>query len=123
MLVKIVDRETFLDLPEGTVFSNYDDRVYGVPFELGDLCIKQANVECCVDHKQYVNATRLGYIAATRLKHEDLLEHMQSGQSFDVDLNSVTGFGGYLKTANMFVVWEEKELRQLIDVLSRCLNT
>jgi len=50
-----------------------------------------------------------------------LFEAEKTGKSFDVDIDQ-TGRNGEFEPEQLFAIWENKDIEQLIDHLKRCIK-
>ena len=109
--MKIVNRETFLELPPGTLFSKYR-HCYMEALEIkgdslrNDYCFQQiAEAIACTSSVQ----------------HTDLLDDMATaGLSVPVDLNC-QGRDGCFEMDQLFAVWEHADVEALVARLQQAL--
>lgn len=111
--MKIVDLNTFLALPENTVFAKYKPCVFE------DLSIKGATigddflVQYLVD--SFINSGTTDFFdTLNRIEH--------SGESVTMDFDSWSR-DGMFEPSQLFAVWEDSDIQLLIDRLSRCVST
>jgi hypothetical protein len=109
--MKIVDLKTFRSLPNNTVFSKYE------PCILGELKIKGKTWE--VD---FVASSIADAIAQSgSVEFTDLLESAEhDGISLAMDFDSEMRDGCF-EDKQLFAVWEETDVRKLIERLKLCL--
>jgi len=106
--MKIVDRKTFLALPDETLFSKYEPCVFG------DLTIKGETVGAndfltqqicdavrCRDSGEFANIL---YVA------------QETGRSFEMDFNCM-GRDGIFEDEQLFAIWDHADIIDLIKRL------
>lgn len=110
--MKIVDRQTFLSLPENTLFSTYDPQVFG-PLE-----IKGASLTNDFYVQDIASA-----VASTGDQDEcNILDHaLQTGSSFRMDFNC-EGRDGCFEDNELYAVWEREDVESLISRLQECIK-
>lgn len=106
--MKIISRETFLLMPEGTLFSKYEPCVFG------PLCIKGQTIGAndflvqkiadSVDASSFDDFSQI------------LFKSQQSGKGFKIDLNC-EGRDGMFEDDQLFAVWEIADVESLIQRL------
>lgn len=109
--MKIVNRETFLAMPEGTLFSKYHPCVFE------DLCIKGETWDSDFQVQQVVDAiecTGSGDFS-NRLHRSEIL-----GESLPMDFNCM-GRDGCFDDDQLFAVWERADVEALIVRLTQTL--
>lgn len=110
--MKIVDRETFLSLPSGTLFSKCEPWIFDHLTIKGPTCGNDFMEQQIVDA---VNANDTG-------EHIDLLEDsLETRSSIPLDFHSM-GRDGCFDRDQLFAVWERQDVRDLIDRLSEALE-
>jgi hypothetical protein len=112
--MKIVDRKTFLALPEWTVFSKY------TPCIFGELQIKGSTLKSSGDFCAYSITS-----AIDRDSSEDFfdkLERMEkNGEAVPMDFDS-GGRDGCFDLDQLFAVWDEQDVRKLIGRLEQSIG-
>lgn len=111
--MKIVDRKTFLSMPENTLFSKYS------PCHMEEFAIKLDTLETNDFIVQYIDSA---------IEHTDsgnwssLLDKSQAtGCSLPMDFNC-SSRDGCFDDYQLFAVWEKEDVRKLIDRLALCLD-
>ena len=108
--MKIVDRRTFLAMPGGVLYSNYE------PCFFGELCIKGATVagnDFCV--QQIADAGK----CHDRGEFADVLfDAAANGTSFALDF-ACEGRDGMFDEHQLFAVWEPQDVAALIARLQQ----
>jgi len=110
--MKIVNLEAFRALPANTVFSYYtpycfdDLRIKG---ETWDVDFLSSGIVDAIDHTG--NANEMFAIMDTSAKH---------GDSIVMNFHEMERDGGYEKD-QLFAVWEQVDVRDLITRLQECL--
>lgn len=106
--MKIIDRKTFLALPDETLFSKYEPCVFG------DLTIKGETVG--------VNDFLIQQICDAVRCHDsgefaEILDDAQeTGRSFDMDFDCM-GRDGLFDDEQLFAIWEPADIIALIERL------
>lgn len=103
--MKIIDRKTFLAMPEGTLFAKYE------PCNFGDLQIKGDSL-----HNDFFTQELSGAIEHNNgMDFSDkLFDAAANGTSLPVDLQC-QGRDGLFDDDQLFAVWEAKDVEQLIE--------
>lgn len=112
--MKIVNLDTFLALPAGTLFAKY------APCAFEDLCIKDDSIMAARDffYQDIVGAID----AADSGKWSDLLfESQETGKSITMDFEC-GGRDGCFEPDQLFAVWERQDVQALIARLQRTLS-
>lgn len=112
--MRIVNRQTFLALPAGTVYMPYEPCVFSAPLIKGDTIYGQriTGTETPIDHWEQ----SLNTIGNSGGSHEDfdILERAeQKGESFRLDLHCEGREGLYDDTLQ-YAVYEAADVDQLI---------
>ena len=109
--MKIVNRQTFLSLPAMTVFSKYD------PFLFGTLKVKWSNEK---DEHDFIASDLVGDMdCSCSEEYSDKLElYEKTGESFSFSLEE-TCRDGEFNEDQLFCVYEQKDVQQLIDFLQQ----
>lgn len=110
--MRFVNREQFLKLPANTVFLEYD------PHVLGSICIKGDTINYMEFRVQ-----ELTEVLETGDSHcySILEDAIESGNSFDLDLNC-SGRDQLFDEDQLFLVWEQKDVIQLVARLTACIE-
>jgi len=111
--MKIIDRKTFLSLPDETLFSKYEPCVFG------DLTIKGATVgtndfltQQISDAVAYNDSGDFGYIMETA---------RETGCSIYMDFDCM-GRDGLFDEEQLFAIWETADIVALIDRLKMLVH-
>jgi hypothetical protein len=105
--MKIVTREKFLKMPEGTLYSKYEPCVFG------ELCIKGESWEVDFLYQDIVSSVE----CSGSDEFFGILDTAEeTGCSFDMDLDC-QGRDGLYDMEQLFAVWETKDVVQLISRL------
>lgn len=120
--MKIVDRETFLKLPEGTVYSEFNPCVFG------ELCIKGESIGseengfgswCYQPIADAVETNGPGDIGGQLF---DLTEDsLANGTSMKMDFDC-SQRDGFYDEDQLFAVWERQDVEALIARLQETLE-
>lgn len=112
--MRIVDRKTFLAMPDGTVYAKYE------PQDFGPLCVKGDSLG---DIDFYS-----GDLCHPRFEgdhgsdtHYDILTEIEGGASVAVYLN-VEGRDGLFDKGQLFAIWERADVEALIARLQETLR-
>ena len=110
--MKIVNRETFLALPPGTLFSKYEPCVFE------DLCIKGETWGNDFQVQQIADAIESTGCEdfSKRLFHSEV-----EGDSLPMDFNCM-GRDGCFDDDQLFAVWERADVEALIVRLTKTLQ-
>jgi hypothetical protein len=113
--MKIVNRDTFLALPEGTFFTTYYPQVFG------DLRVKGKTSN--INPFKY-DFQSIGSIDSDKSEEQfDILfDAQKNGSSFKLDLNYGDHESVYDDT-ELFAVWELDDVRQLKGLIDSCYLT
>lgn len=108
--MKLLNRTEFLEMPENTLFSNYDNgNIEGLnikgeslsnDFCYGDIIFSVEN-----------NGNDLFYV----------IDEIERGKSFPVDLNSYAR-EGLFDDSLQYIVWENDDIKALISKLNKCVK-
>ena len=109
--MKIVDRKTFLGMPDGTVFSKY------APQYFEGLCIKRETVGGC-DFRYDQLADALP--ARDTAHHMELCYRAEAGESVPLDFER-SYRDGLFEDEQLFSVWERADVEALIVQLQQSL--
>ena len=113
--MKIISRDEFLKLPEGTIFSKYEYMVFGPLSIKGDSLTNP-----CIDFFELAIAEAVDcWGPAECIQMLDSAEH--KGTSFAMDLECM-GRDGLFEKEQLFAVWEKEELLALIGVLQKAIK-
>ena len=110
--MKIVDRKTFLELPENTLFSKWASCVFG------DLTIKGASWEHDFLTQEIASAVECNDSG----EFADLCDDAaRTGKSIAINLDCM-GRDGCFDEGQMFAVWEAEDVLALIERLKACVS-
>lgn len=122
--MKIVDRKTFLSMPENTLFMKY------VPCCFSDPCIKMRTIEDddnrCIDFFYQplndVMCPKSGKGWPNEYLHDSdvLLDAQEQDKSFLMDYE-VESRDGEFQQKQLFAVYDSDDINLLINRLARCL--
>ena len=109
--MKIVDRKTFIDFPENTLFSKWE------PCNFGPLTIKGKSWEQDFLKQQIADTVKcndsVGFV--------DLCYHAaRTGESISLDFDC-QGRDGMFDNKQLFAVWEREDVLALIERLKLCV--
>ncbi len=110
--MKIVDLQTFRELPSNTVFTKYTHCVFD------ELCIKGVTLEndFCVqdiaDSIQFANSEEFA---------DNLFRAADTGESIRFDFEC-EGRDGLFDKDQLFAVWDDDDVRNLINRLGKCIK-
>jgi hypothetical protein len=115
--MKIINRKTFLAMPEGILFSRYQAQ----GFSFGELCIKAETFSHGVVGDFYFQRIA----SSIRFDNSDeffsiVADAHISGNSIPMDFDCQDR-DGLFEDGQLFAVWEERDVRMLIDRLMRTL--
>jgi hypothetical protein len=109
--VKIINRKQFLALPEGVLFSKYK------PYSFEPPLVKGESMPNDFGYQDIVYAVKCG-------GSDDMMNILEeselTGSSFDMDFDCGSR-DGLFEDAQLFVVWEKKDLDMLKALLSQCV--
>lgn len=108
--MKIVNREEFLEYPEGTLFSKYEPCIFG------DLCIKGDSLTNDFWYQEINSSIKCNDSGEFS---DILLSAQETKESIEMDLD-IEGRDGLYDENQLFAVWEEKDVKALIDRLMLC---
>lgn len=111
--MRIVNRKTFLAMPEETVFAKY-----ATLGSLGEICIKgesYANDYWYQPLANSVDANNTGDFI-------DTMAAAEQGTPFKLDLDCQSR-DGLFEEDQRFVVWEPEDVKQLVERLQRCVDS
>jgi hypothetical protein len=109
--MRIVDKKTFLALPENTLYSDY------VPCAFDDLQIRGKAWDSdffCIPLAYSVDAFDTGEL------FDKLEDSRKNGTSVKMDLETYQR-DGRLDDDQLYAVWEKSDIEQLIERLKKCL--
>lgn len=109
--MKIVDRATFLAMPEETVFAKYS--TLG---NFGEICIKGRTWTADYWYQPLANTVD----ANDTGEFFDKMVAAEKGEPFKLDLDC-QGRDGLFDQDQRFVVWEPDDVKQLVERLRRCV--
>jgi len=108
--MRIVNRETFLQLPSNTVFVEYDN----FPFEA--ICIKGDTVGECDFYVQHILEVKCKDVG----DQDNILTAAKNGATFQLDFDCI-GRDGLFEEEQLFVVFEKSDVLMLIERLKKCV--
>lgn len=109
--MKIVNAKKFLAMPPNTLFSKYE------PCCFDDIQIKQ---ETCGTNDFLVQEISSAIRHDNSNKFNEILEKAEiTHESIDMDFD-ITGRDGCFDDDQLFAVWENKDIDQLIEKLKKC---
>ncbi|WP_278438339.1 hypothetical protein [Pseudomonas oryzihabitans] len=114
--MRIVNRQAFLAMPAGTVFSKYE------PCMFGNLEIKgESNANAHGVLTDFWSQDLAGALQADSTEEfEEACDRAAAGESIQLDLES-QGRDGLYDRDQLFAVWEPDDVRALIQRLQRAL--
>jgi hypothetical protein len=113
--MKIVNLATFLSLPPNTVFSKFEPCVFDDLMIKGENCGKMDFIYSEAGSSAIENNGSADF--ATKL-----FRATDTGESLAMDFDC-TGRDGCFEPNQLFAVWEEADIRALIERLKRCLQS
>lgn len=115
--MKIVDRQTFLAMPAGTVFSTYEPVIFGPLMIKGETIHGGSGKAIDFFEQQIADAVECDDSG----EFMDVLEAARcDGGSFRMDLETESR-EGLFDDDQLYAVWEKDDLVSLIKRLKRCL--
>ena len=111
--MKIVNREEFLRLPSGTIYTTYEPCIFG------NLSIKY---DCTFSGEDFYFLEIAGSIESSSSdEFFDRVEAMaNNGEAFPIDLD-VSMRDGCFEKDQLYAVWEKEDVQSLITVLQKSL--
>ncbi len=116
--MKIVNRDTFIKLPEGTIFAEY------APCWFGPIMVKGHSITWPdTEGNDYLELSLTDQIEANGSGDESdkLFAAEKSGVSIPMSFNS-SGRNGCFEYKQLYAVWERTDVEGLISVLSKYLE-
>lgn len=110
--MKIVNREQFLALPPGTLFSKFSPQYFEHLSIKGDTWTNDFLVQEIADAVDASNSEEFGNVLDLAVEH---------GSSFKLDLDNM-GRDGCFDEGQLFAVWERQDVEKLIDRLNHALT-
>ena len=111
--MRIVNRATFLAMPENTLFSKYEPCIFrdllikGESLHCNDFCVSQiADAIDCDGSESFIDACDGA---------------VQTGASLKMDFD-LFGRDGCFNDNQLFAVWEKDDIEALIDKLNMCVK-
>lgn len=104
--MKLVDRKTFLTLPAGTLYQKYE------PSWCEHLEIKINNV----NDNDWASLTLDAIALCPGGDPNEVNEILDSGKPFRMDFSNI-GRDGAFEENKIFMIWEKKDIKDLIDIL------
>lgn len=115
--MRIVDRKTFLAMPEGTVFSKYDPSIIREPMVKCDYIESRGEL---IDFR-YVSLTDEVDCSGSIERDAIMYAAEESGTPFALHFNTQCRDGMYDKN-QLFAVWERADVEGLISRLGMALT-
>jgi hypothetical protein len=111
--MRIVNRKTFMAMPVGTVFSQFE------PNHFGDLEVFVGALSSCND---FLSARLTCEVDSSGSEENDRLLHnaVENGASFNLDFDTASRDGCF-NDSQLFAVWERKDVEGLIERLQTAL--
>lgn len=109
--MKIVDRKTFLAMPEETVFAKY-----ATLGNIGEVCIKGGTWKNDFWYQPLANSADVNDTG----EFIDTMCAAENGTPFKLDLDCQSR-DGLFDADQRFVVWEPEDVKQLVERLQRCV--
>lgn len=114
--MKIVNRVTFLSLPENTLFAKYDSRNGFGPIEIKGNGPDEWQPD-------YISQDLMHPYAESSDDMTDLLERVeQTGESFRLSFDSY-GRDGLYEDEQLFAVFELTDLMGMYDAIAECIHS
>ena len=110
--MRIVDRATFLRMPEDTVYANYKRCFFG------ELCIKGETLDRDFLMQDLVSAVKAHDCAEF---YQSLDDSQENGTDVRFDFEC-QGRDGMFEEEQMFAVWDDEDVMGLIDRLTECVG-
>lgn len=104
--MKILNRKDFLNLPSGTIFSEY------LPCNLYGLFVKE---DTCGDN----DYNEIDLISSIELKESEDYCTVLEGGNFKMDYK-YSGRNGHFEDEQLYAVYEQKDINKLIEYLKKC---
>lgn len=111
--MKIVNRKTFLQMPENTVFSEYEPCVFH------GLFVKTVSPDMINDYfeMELIGNPKCG---SSNEFVNTLVNAEKTGDSFELDFD-VDGRNGSFKDDQLYAIYEKQDIEQLISTLQACI--
>jgi hypothetical protein len=110
--MKIIDLQTFREMPSGILFSKYQ------PTYFGDLCVKDETLE----NDFYVSQIQDAIECESSEEFAELcIKAEKEGISLKMDFDTICR-DGMFEEDQLFAVWEKEDIEQLIVKLTKCLD-
>lgn len=109
--MRIVDRATFLAMPEETVFAKYESLG-----NIGEICVKGETWTNDYWYQPLGNAIE----AHDTGEFCDVAAAAEKGEPFKLDLDCQSR-DGLFEDEQRFVVWDQDDVKQLVARLQRCV--
>jgi hypothetical protein len=109
--MKIVDKKTFVKLPENTIFSKYEPCIFG------DICIKG----------ETINDRDFYYVKLNNIEYSDSSEFInncslaEKGKDINIDLDTYTR-DGMFDDKQLFAIYGDNDLIKIINKLKLCIG-
>ena len=112
--MRIVSRDQLLKLPPNTLYCTYEPSVFG------ELLIKMETLDTGNDWIYQDISSSLDCLGSNDL-FDKLWEAEEKGISLDMNFH-LTGRDGCFDYDQLYVVYEQKDIKQLIDRLKECIR-
>lgn len=110
--MKIVNRQIFLSMPEGTIYSEFKPDIFG------HMQIKGSSLEydfLCIGIADAIESE------SSDMFHDIVEEMYTKGISADIDFDNF-GRDGMFNKEQLFAVWEKKDLLKLREVINHAIE-
>lgn len=117
--MKIVDRTTFLAMPIGTVYSEYEPCVFGPFLIKGETLFRDDGSPCDWFCQQIHDSLD----SASSPMFTDMLDRaLETGDSISMNFN-IEGRDGCYVEDQLFAVWEQQDVAALIERLQEAMQS
>ena len=114
--MRIVNRDTFIGMPPGTLFSKYEPCVFG------DLMIKGESIIFDGGNDFFYQQIADSVKASGSNELVNILDDSEeNGTSFDMDFH-LEGRDGLFEYGQLFAIWEPSDVSALIDRLKEVVG-
>lgn len=120
--MKIVDRATFLSLPGNTVYSKLEGSGFSAPEIKGDTLPEFYSAYPMTTDFWFQPLDSAAIDCSSSSDKDDLIDDaISNGSSFNMDFYCEQR-DAFFEEGQMFVIWEQGDIKALIDRLSECLD-
>ena len=109
--MKIVNREQFMQLPAGTLYSLY------TPFVMNGLYLRGETFAAC----DFLQMNLIGQLSDVGGDFETACDRMEAGESVPVEFRDYER-DGMFDNLQQFAVYENKDIRAMIGVLMQAVE-